>query len=196
MSRGHAALVVVDVQKDFCEGGALAVAGGNAAAEAIAWTMKHARAAYDRIVFTKDWHNPPPDDNGGHFALDGDPDFVDTWPVHCVRGTDGAQLHEAFKWLYHHAETPIFYKGMGRPDYSGFQGTSNGVRLEQYLRAAGIDEVHVVGIAGDYCVRQTALHAKMKGFKTYVMPSMIASVGGPEATMAMQQELDSLEVNV
>ena len=187
MSYGSTALIVVDVQVDFCEGGALAVAGGNEVAERIAWTLEHARGAYAEIVFTKDWHNPLPDDNGGHFS--GTPDFVDSWPVHCVQNSLGSAFHPAIEWARDIYTMPIFYKGRGKPDYSGFQGINNGQTLDEFLQERGIDEVHVVGIAGDYCVRQTALDAKAKGYKTYIFPSMVASVGGPEATEAVQEEL-------
>jgi nicotinamidase/pyrazinamidase len=191
MSLGHLALIVVDVQNDFCEDGSLAVAGGNAVAEAVAWTIKHTRGAYAEVVFTKDWHNALPDNNGGHFSAT--PDFVDSWPVHCVAGTRGADLHPTLAEARDAYTMPIFRKGQGKPDYSGFQGTSSsGQSLHEFLQKAGIDEVHIVGIAGDYCVRQTALDAKRLGYRTYLLPSMIASVGGPEATAAVQEELDSL----
>jgi nicotinamidase/pyrazinamidase len=194
MSIGNMALIVVDVQRDFCEGGALAVPGGNDVAERIAWNILHTAATYKEILFTKDWHEAPPSDNGGHFAEN--PDFVDSWPVHCVTGESGAGFHPLIREARSQMRSPgrIFYKGQGKPDYSGFQGkTTDGQSLEDYLREHEIDEVHVVGIAGDYCVRQTALDAKRKGFLTYVMPSMIASVGGPEATAAMQLEVAELD---
>lgn len=193
MSRGNQALIVVDVQVDFCEGGRLAVAGGNEVAERIAWTIQHVRGAYREIVFTKDWHNPWPDENGGHFSEN--PDFVDSWPVHCEAGSPGANLHPELAKVRDIYTMPIFRKGQGRPDYSGFQAVHSGQSLDEFLRESGIDEVHVVGIAGDYCVRQTALDAKRKGYATYLFPSMIASVGGPEATERVREELALLDVS-
>lgn len=191
MSLGHHGLIVVDVQKDFCEGGALAVAGGNAAARAIADYLSRARSNYSAVVYTKDWHNAWPDTNGGHFS--DTPDFVDSWPPHCVRGTEGADFQTAIentRW----EDSPVFYKGQGRPDYSGFQGYAHwGDSLRDYLLERLVDEVHVVGIAGDYCVRQTALDAKRYGFTTYILPSMVASVGGDKATLDAMFELATLE---
>lgn len=181
MSYGHVALIVVDVQNDFCEGGALAVAGGNEAAEKIAKYIQSTGANYSDIIFTKDWHNPTPDTNGGHFT---------EWPVHCVRFTWGSEFHPAIEEAYQNIpNAPIFYKGQGFPGYSGFEGTSQGESLRDYLKSNLIDEVHIVGIAGDYCVRATALDAKSLGFNVYLMPSLIASVGGDGATDAVQLEV-------
>lgn len=176
------ALIVVDVQNDFCEGGSLAVAGGNKVAEDIADYIMDYCDDYHEIVFTADTHNPPPDDNGGHFALPpAEPDFVDSWPVHCVAGTDGGEIHPALREISN--TLPVFRKGQGRPDYSGFQGyTHDGEMLGDYLRATGVTQVDIVGIAGDHCVRATALDALREEFKVTVLPGMVASVGGPDAT--------------
>lgn len=183
------ALIIVDVQNDFCEGGALSVAGGNAIANSIAEFVTTQHRLYDHVVLTMDWHNPPPDDNGGHF---GDPpDFVDSWPVHCVAGTHGAELHPALK----HASLPfdahhVFRKGQGKPDYSGFQGVNmEGVGLAEHLAKHGVQYIDVVGIAGDYCVKHTALDAKRLGFDVQILPGYVVSVGGDEATVAAWREV-------
>ena len=183
------ALVVVDVQNDFCEGGSLAVTGGNNVARAIASFIKSTRDYYDQIVFTKDWHNAPPDTNDGHFALEGEPNFSETWPVHCVSATEGAKFHPAISAAHMDLYGPsttrgIFFKGIGRNDYSGFEGKQNNgiIGLAQFLKQQEIVSVGVCGIAGDFCVRATALDAVKEGFDTYILPSLVASVGGKEAT--------------
>jgi len=177
------ALIVVDVQVDFCEGGSLAVDGGNRTADNIAKYIKDNEKNYDLVLFTKDWHKAPPNDNRGHFGYP--PDYVNSWPVHCVQGTNGAEFHPAIKELaWNYPLENIFYKGNGRPDYSGFQGFNRQrVGLDKYLHDAGIGEVNVCGIAGDYCVRETALDAVLNEYNTIVLPELIASVKGPTATL-------------
>lgn len=187
------ALIVVDVQNDFCEGGALAVDGGNAVAEGILEHIEQNSGDYETIVYTKDWHKPWPHTNGGHFSET--PDFVDSWPVHCVQGTEGAEFHWAVEDAHarHAVWNLVFRKGDGRPDYSGFQGFNDqNTSLEEWLSDLAVDEVDVVGIAGDYCVRETALDAKRKGFKVNIIESLVASVRGPEATQAMIDEVAEL----
>jgi nicotinamidase/pyrazinamidase len=185
------ALIVVDVQKDFCEGGKLAVAGGNDVAERIDDYIDSFGNLYNEIVFTADWHEPWPRTNGGHFSAT--PDFVDSWPAHCEAGSEGAQFHNAIKaqilFLEEHnrgewdRDTHIFRKGLGKPDYSGFQGHNKGQQLlYTFLNSRGIDVVDIVGIAGDYCVRQTALDARRLGFVTNVLPGLVVSVGGSHET--------------
>lgn len=167
------ALVVVDVQIDFCEGGALAVSGGSQVGADIANYIKEHGDYYDQIVFTKDWHLDLPDTNGGHF---GDPpDFVNSWPVHCVAGTHGAYLHGMLAPIA--PFNLIFYKGTGRPDYSGFQGENvEGVGLNAFLTHNNVDEVHVCGLAADYCVKETALDAVRLGYNTIILPTLTAAV--------------------
>lgn len=183
------ALIVVDIQNDFCEGGALAVEGGNKVAQDVAHYIRKSGGDYNEIVFTADRHYAPPSDNGGHFALPpAEPDFVDTWPVHCVQGTSGTEIHAALADMA--AKYPLFEKGQGRPDYSGFQGfNENDEELSMFLKARGVDEVDVVGIAGDYCVRHTALDALKNNFKVNVLADMVASVRGHEATLATVKEV-------
>lgn len=186
------ALIVVDVQNDFCEGGALAVPGGNNVAIRIANYLDGLKNHYSRIVFTKDWHNPLPDTNGGHF---GDPpDFVDSWPVHCVAGTEGAKLHYALtESLTHIDENPLllFKKGQGMPHYSGFQAINMlGFTLGWDLRKHNIHMVDVVGLASDYCVRATALDAVRQGFETNVLPDFTAGIheNATEETIRLVEE--------
>ena len=153
------ALIIVDVQHDFCEGGALAVAGGYAVARRVATLT-----GYDLVVATADSHLPGTD-NGGHFAAD--PDYVNTWPPHCVTGTPGADLVPAVARLATH----VVRKGAGAPAYSGFEGG-----LDILLRERGIDSIDIVGIATDYCVKATALDAARLGYATRVLLDCCAAV--------------------
>jgi nicotinamidase/pyrazinamidase len=189
------ALIVVDVQNDFCENGALAVEGGNAVAEGLAQYIEAYQDEYAQIVYTADWHQAPPSTNGGHFALDSEPDFVDTWPVHCVQGTKGAEFHPAIEAVSPGWLTGVeFRKGDGRPDYSGFQGYNDLERnLLTYLEKFGITDVDVAGIAGDYCVLQTALDAVKYGLKVEILDNYVASVRGQEATDALVREVEEAQ---
>jgi nicotinamidase/pyrazinamidase len=160
------ALVVVDVQNDFCEGGTLAVAGGAAVAAAISAYL--ANSDYDHVVATRDAHRDPV----GHFASE--PDYVDTWPRHCVVGTPGIEFHPALDLQKVEA---IFDKGAFAAAYSGFEGVdSNGTSLGDWLTAHSVDEVDVVGIATDHCVRATAIDAADGGLRTSVLLDLTAGV--------------------
>lgn len=159
------ALLVVDVQNDFCEGGSLAVAGGASVAGRIGALL--ADHDYDLVVATRDHHIDP----GDHFS--DDPDYVDSWPPHCVVGTSGADLHPALTPRPFAAE---FLKGEYSAAYSGFDGHSNGTKLEDWLRAAGVDSVVICGLTTDYCVRETALDAAAAGFATTVLIDLTAAV--------------------
>jgi nicotinamidase/pyrazinamidase len=167
------ALLVVDVQNDFCEGGSLAVAGGADVAAAISAHMRAHAAEYAHVVATRDHHVDP----GGHFAEV--PDFVDTWPAHCVAGTGGAELHPG---LDREPIEAVFDKGERAAAYSGFEGLSDGVTLADWLRARRVDAVDIVGIATDHCVRATALDAVTEGLATTVLLPLTAGVS--EATTA------------
>lgn len=181
------ALIVVDVQVDFCEGGRLAVAGGNLVAAGINDYVRRCGMMYDFIAYTRDHHKPWPDTNGGHFSED--PDFVDSWPVHCENNSTGALFHTEIRALPK-TDRMVFYKGQGKPDYSGFQGENvQGEKLVEVLDANRISDVDVVGIAGDYCVKHTALDAKALGFNTRILPNLVASVGGTQATLDAIEEL-------
>jgi len=173
------ALIVVDVQNDFCEGGSLPVAGGARVAHDIAEVLSARTAGlpgaapYDRVVATKDHHLDP----GPHF---GDPpDYVDSWPRHCVVGTDGEAFHPN---LDPEPFDAIFRKGEHQAAYSGFEGaTASGDGLEAWLRAHHVTEVDVCGLATDHCVRATALDAQRAGFRTRVLTGLAAGVA-PDTT--------------
>lgn len=160
------ALIVVDVQNDFCEGGSLAVAGGSAVASDVAELI--ASDAYRIVVATRDHHIDP----GTHFSEH--PDFVDSWPPHCVVGTPGEQFHPPLEASMF---AEVFFKGEFAAAYSGFEGSStSGVGLADWLRAAGVRAVDVCGIATDYCVRATALDAAREGFSVRVIERLTAAV--------------------
>lgn len=186
MSTSKRALVVVDVQNDFCEGGSLAVDGGHGVASRISeWIADH-HDDYAAIVATKDWHQGT-GDNGGHFALDAEPDFTTTWPIHCVQGSSGADFSPNLDTGHIEA---VFLKGDGRPSYSGFEGLGpDGASLEDFLKARGIDEVDVCGIATDYCVCATALDARAAGFSVSLLDGLHAGVAPASSTAAIQQML-------
>ena len=180
------ALIVVDVQNDFCEGGSLAVAGGSAVAHDIGAMLAAGAGRYDHIVATADHHIDP----GAHFS--DAPDFVDSWPRHCVAGTAGAQLHAD---LDSGAFEAVFRKGAHCAAYSGFEGAADGVGLADWLRSRGVDEVDIAGIATDYCVRATALDAVREGFRTRVLADLTAGVA-PESTAAALAEMRSAGVEL
>lgn len=160
------ALIVVDVQNDFCEGGSLAVAGGAKVATGISEHI--ADGDYHYVVATRDYHIDP----GDHFSET--PDFVTSWPVHCVAGTPGASFHSE---LDVSGISAVFSKGAYSAAYSGFEGaTRDGKNLESWLREHAVDTVDIGGIATDYCVRATALDAVKKGFQTTVLLDLTAGV--------------------
>jgi nicotinamidase/pyrazinamidase len=160
------ALIVVDVQNDFCEGGSLAVAGGAKVAADVSDLL--ASRTYATVVATRDHHIDP----GAHFS--DKPDFIDSWPRHCVVGTSGEEFHPPLEPALF---DEIFYKGEDAAAYSGFEGKSaSGVGLAAWLRDAGIDAVDVCGIATDYCVRATALDAAHEGFTVRVIEGLTAAV--------------------
>ncbi|MGI8577923.1 MAG: isochorismatase family protein [Nocardioidaceae bacterium] len=182
------ALIVTDVQNDFCEGGRLAVDGGAQVAFRIGELLHHWQQAeaeereYDVIVATRDHHIDP----GGHFS--DDPDFVESWPVHCVAGTEGAAFHPN---LDPQPFDAIFLKGERGAAYSGFEGScEHGTRLADWLRDHDITHVDICGIATDFCVRQTALDSLHEGFMTRVLTNLTAGVA-PASTKAALHELRS-----
>jgi nicotinamidase/pyrazinamidase len=179
------ALIVVDVQNDFCEGGSLAVTGGGAIAAAIS---QHLRTAdYDRVVATRDHHVDP----GAHFS--DTPDFVDSWPPHCLRGTPGASFHPELDVARIEA---VFAKGEYTAAYSGFEGAEpGGAALADWLRERDVDTVDVVGLATDHCVRVTALDAVAAGFATTVLLDLCAGVA-PVSTERAVEEMRSAGVTV
>ena len=181
--RGNRALLVIDVQKDFCEGGSLAVEGGDAVAKRICNDIDSDQ--YDVVVVTQDWHIDP----GEHF---------DEWPVHCKAGQQGAELHPAAAAFADSAKATYFRKGMHAAAYSGFESFmvrrgSDGEEvtdtpLLDVLRLQGITEVDVCGLATDYCVKATVVDAVKSGFETTVLLDFCAAVS-PETERAAIQEM-------
>ncbi|MFC0582604.1 nicotinamidase [Micrococcoides hystricis] len=202
------ALIIVDVQNDFCEGGSLAVSGGAATAEAISELL--AETDFDAVATTRDWHIDP----GNHFAAEGaEPDYVKTWPAHCVARTPGAELHENLETEDIDAE---FLKGMYTDGYSGFEGrlgspdavpsgkrenmgaddgsaaiAENAPDLDEWLRAEGIDELYVAGIATDHCVRATVLDGLEAGYEVTVLTDLIAGVDETASAEALDEMADA-----
>ena len=187
------ALIVVDVQNDFCEGGSLPVSGGARVASDIGellhhWSRKDLNAPpYDVVVATKDHHVNP----GAHWSRE--PDFVKSWPVHCQVGTDGEAFHPN---LDPQPFDAVFLKGEHAAAYSGFEGrTPDGVDLANWLRGREVDEVDVCGIATDHCVRATALDAASNGFTTRVLTDLCAGVA-PQTTEAALAEMRGAGITV
>ncbi|OKI28454.1 isochorismatase family protein [Streptomyces sp. CB03911] len=180
----HRALIVVDVQNDFCEGGSLAVAGGAEVAAAITDLIAESSPAYRHIVATRDHHIDP----GAHFSAE--PDYVDSWPVHCVAGSEGVGFHPNFApSVTSGAIEAVFDKGAYSAAYSGFEGLDeNNLGAAEWLRERQVTEVDVVGIATDHCVRATALDAARAGFSTRVLLDLTAGVA-PDTTAAALEEL-------
>ncbi|MEW2530723.1 isochorismatase family protein [Streptomyces sp. NPDC047071] len=177
------ALIVVDVQNDFCEGGSLAVAGGADVAAAITDLIGQTPACYRHVVATRDHHIDP----GGHFSAA--PDYVDSWPPHCVAGTEGVGFHPNFApAVASGAVDAVFSKGERSAAYSGFEGADeNGVPLARWLRERQVREVDVVGIATDHCVRATALDAVREGFRTHVLLDLTAGVAEATTERALEE---------
>ncbi|MFD4760497.1 nicotinamidase [Streptomyces sp. NBC_00846] len=179
----HRALIVVDVQNDFCEGGSLAVAGGSDVAAAITDLIGEAQAGYRHVVATRDHHIDP----GSHFS--DQPDFERSWPPHCVAGTEGVGFHPNFApAVASGAIDAVFDKGAYAAAYSGFEGLDeNGVGLADWLRDRRVTEVDVVGIATDHCVRATALDAVRAGFTTHVLLDLTAGVAEASTDRALEE---------
>jgi nicotinamidase/pyrazinamidase len=181
------ALLVIDVQNDFCEGGALAVAGGAAVAGKISKFLEN--ADYDLVVASRDWHNPH-SNNSGHFAdIGSDPNYTTTWPVHCVADTVGANYHSNLntELIGEH-----IFKGQGQNGYSIFEGvTTDGQTFAELLASHQIDEVDVVGIATDHCVLASAMDSKSHGLKVRVISSLTAGVSETTTEAAIDQMIDN-----
>ncbi|MBU7598726.1 isochorismatase family protein [Streptomyces sp. P38-E01] len=187
----HRALIVVDVQNDFCEGGSLAVTGGADVAAAITDLVADASAGYRHVVATRDHHVDP----GDHFS--DEPDFVTSWPRHCVAGTEGVGFHPNFApAVTSGALDAVFDKGAYTAAYSGFEGSDeHEVGLGDWLRARDVTEVDIVGIATDHCVRATALDSAAEGFRTRVLLDLTAGVS-KETTERALAELRSARVEL
>jgi nicotinamidase/pyrazinamidase len=171
------ALIVVDVQRDLCEGGAAALRGGNDVAAAIALLAQEAE--YEAVVATRDWHVDP----GAHFAAPGTPpDFETSWPPHCVADTEGARLHTTIEELEFDA---VFDKGHHGGAASGFESIEHhtGEPLEGWLERHRITAIDVVGMPAELCVAATALDGVRHGYATRVLRGAIAGLA-PETTAA------------
>ena len=179
------ALLIVDVQKDFCEGGSLACAGGAAVAKRITQYLKMHRSDYDFVFASRDWHDAG-NNNGGHFANPGEaPDWVNSWPVHCVAGSDGAEYHSAL-------DTTLIdfhiHKGQGKPAYSAFEGTTpQGQPIAAKLSELNIDSLDVCGIATDYCVLASALDGHKTGYQVRVLRDLITGVAEDSSAAALNK---------
>ena len=201
------ALIIVDVQNDFCEGGSLAVSGGSEVARAVSRYLAAAgvsptRAAgagdrtsddsasddsasdagadgYSHVVASRDYHRDP----GGHFS--DHPDFATSWPPHCVIGTAGADFHPDLDTS--HIER-VFSKGEHEAAYSAFEGADDaGTLLGNWLREHGVTSVDVVGLATDYCVQATAIDAAGQGFGTRVLLDLTAGVDSATTRQALDR---------
>ena len=184
---GHRALLVVDVQNDFCEGGALAVPGGAAVVADISSYLERTGSRYAHVVASQDYHVDP----GAHFAAE--PDFIDSWPPHCVAGSAGAEFHPNLR-----ADLigMVCRKGRYSAAYSGFEAVSpQGQPLADWLRARGVTEVDVIGLATDYCVRATAADAIRNGFAARVLLHLTAAIA-PAAIGEVVAELRAAGVEV
>jgi nicotinamidase/pyrazinamidase len=175
------ALLIVDVQNDFCEGGSLAVPGGAAVVEAISAYLAGPEAGrYDHVVASQDFHIEP----GDHFSAQ--PDYYRSWPAHCVADTTGAEFHPA---LDTGRIAAIFRKGQYAAAYSAFEGSNvAGDALGAWLATRGVTDVDVVGLATDYCVAATAADAASAGLTTTVLLSLTAGVD-PHTTAAAIDKL-------
>ncbi|MCL6536986.1 MAG: isochorismatase family protein [Acidothermus sp.] len=169
---GPRALIVVDVQPTFCEGGELPVVGGNAVATRIAEYLRERGERYDLVITTQDWHVDP----GSHFS--DQPDFIDTWPPHGIAGTPNAELHPAITpALAGLPRVRSLRKGSNGAAYSGFEATDEtGRSLDAVLREAGVEAVDICGIAESHCVKATALDAVRRGYQTTVYRDLTVPV--------------------
>ncbi|MGX5716495.1 isochorismatase family protein [Arthrobacter sp. MAHUQ-56] len=207
------ALIIVDVQNDFCEGGSLAVPGGAAVAGAISEYLDAHHGQFDHVVATQDWHIDP----GSHFS--DTPDYKDSWPPHCVAGTRGAELHPDLDTEYIQA---YFRKGQYAAAYSGFEGLlapedavptgerqpgglaaaadaerladGDAIGLDDWLQSHDVEDVVVVGIATDYCVKATSLDAVQAGYGVTVLRSLTAGIAEDLEEAVAEMELGGVDV--
>jgi nicotinamidase/pyrazinamidase len=172
------ALIIVDVQNDFCAGGSLEVSGAAGLVSAINDYLA-AEPGYSHVVATKDFHVDP----GDHFS--DHPDYSSSWPPHCIAGSPGAEFHPG---LDTGAIEAVFLKGAHTAGYSGFDGVDeNGTPLLEWLRQRGVDAVDIVGIATDQCVRHTAEDAARAGLATRVLVDLTAAVAADSAAKALAE---------
>ena len=183
MAQLKSALVLVDVQNDFCEGGSLAVEGGAEVAGRISDYVADRGGRYDLIVASRDWHVDP----GDHFS--DHPDFRDSWPPHCVAGTRGAEFHPNFRPT---RLDGVFDKGAYAAAYSAFEAVDDqGHSLEQFLRDHGVARLDLAGLATDYCVRWTTLDAVKAGFEARVLTDLVAGVNPDGTDTALREMADA-----
>lgn len=203
----HTALLIVDVQKDFCEGGALPVPGGAAVAAAISEYIEDHHTEYEAIIATQDWHVDP----GEHFS--DTPDYRNSWPPHCIAESDGAQTHEDFETDRVDA---WFHKGEYEAAYSGFEAvqapetstplgafeeedehtpassstsTTPPKSLDDWLQENDIEALDIVGLATDHCVLATAKDAMDAGYETRVLLALTAAISAD----SLENVIDDLE---
>ena len=186
------ALIIVDVQNDFIEGGSLGVAGGKNVAERLADKVHHVfPEMFDHLVVTQDWHIDP----GEHFS--DNPDFVNSWPVHCVAEEHGSEIAPVLEAELKRTPHIRVRKGMFEAAYSGFEGeTESGEKLADVLRDLNVEEVTVVGIASEHCVRATALDAVEEGFKTTVWTDYAVGIDDERTEHVFDVELPENGVKV
>ena len=181
------ALIVVDVQPTFCEGGELATEGANEIAHRVAAYAAAHRDRYTTVVTTQDWHIDP----GEHFS--DTPDFVDSWPPHGVAGSPNAELHPALADL---APDAKLLKGQYSHGYSGFDGADeHGRSLATVLSDAGVTAVDVVGLVQSHCVKHTALDARRAGLHARVLTDLTIPVSEAQGAVA-EKELTSAGVEL
>lgn len=180
------ALFIIDVQNDFTEGGALGVEGGQQVAADITEYIQDTLGDYDYIIASRDWHDED-NDNGGHFAEK--PDFVDTWPEHCVAGSEGAEFHPDLDTSRVNIQ---IFKGQGEPAYSIFEGSApDGRSTLEILNSLDIDDIDIAGIATDHCVRASALDALDEGFNVRVLKDLVAGVAEASSEAALEEIVES-----
>ena len=176
------ALLIVDVQNDFCEGGALAVSGGDEVARRVAAYVHSHSEAYDRVMASRDWHVDP----GDHFAEE--PDFVDSWPAHCVAGTEGAEFHPLIKKALDQHQHERVSKGLQSAAYSAFEAELlDGTSMLEALVSGGIKRIDIVGLCTDYCVAATALDAVREGLHARVLIDLTAGVHPVSTRLAIEK---------
>lgn len=190
------ALLLVDLQNDFCEGGSMGVAGGEAVAARAAERVLADRPGresteheYEVIALTADWHHDP----GSHWATRGAPDFVTSWPVHCAADTPGADFHDSFHPVLDRVDE-VFRKGAHEAAYSGFEGFAfrdGETGLADWLRQRGITDLDVGGIATDHCVRATVLDALQEGFAVRLLVDTIAGVAPGTSEAALTEMIEA-----
>ena len=212
------ALIIVDVQNDFCEGGALPVEGGAAVAGAISEYVEAHHGQFDHIVATQDWHIDP----GAHFSES--PDFKDSWPPHCVAGSPGAELHPDLDTEHVQA---YFHKGQYAAAYSGFEGLlapedavptgerkpgalpasgdpspadedyapeEDSIGLDDWLQSHDVEDVVVVGLATDHCVMATSLDAVQAGYAVTVIKRLTAGIADDLDDTYAEMELGGVDL--